>query len=422
MKLLAKYNRVTIPITIATLLISSIAFYFIIHHVLVHQLDKDLLIEKQEILHHIDETGALPEVSDYKDQQINFTISRDRPMKNKFSTQTVYDSSEGEEKTFSRLDFPVSANGITYIATVKKSQQETEDIVRLILMITFAVIAFLLLILSIASRFLLGKLWQPFNNTIEQLKQFNLQGKNEIELLKTNVDEFTDLNNAAFLMTQKVNTDYELLKSFTENASHEIQTPLAIIKTKLELLSQSENLAEAQVNAIQSLNDATTRLSKLNQSLLLLTKIENRQFATTEKVNIASVLLGYLDNFEELAETKNINIQKNIPTELLVEMNESLAEILISNMIINAIKHNHKGGTIDVDIEDHTLFISNTGHTPTNGTADYFERFKKDTASNDSLGLGLSIVKKICETYGFLVSYKYERERHVVSVQFTAGS
>lgn len=419
MKLLAKYNRVTIPITIATLLISSIAFYFILHYVLVHQLDKDLSIEKQEILHHVFETGTLPEVSNYKDQQINFTLSKGQVLKNKFSTQNEYDKSEGEEETFRRLDFPVTVKGNTYIATVRKSQQETEDIVRLILMITFSVIAFLLLIIFIANRLLLGKLWQPFNNTIEQLKQFNLLGKNEIELHKTNVDEFTDLNSAAFLMTQKVNADYELLKSFTENASHEIQTPLAIIKTKLELLSQSENLSEPQINAIQSLNAATTRLSKLNQSLLLLTKIENRQFVTTEQVNISAILLSYLDNFEELAETKNISIKKNIGKDLLVEMNESLAEILISNLIINAIKHNHKEGSIEIDIEGNTLSISNTGNVPTNGTSEYFERFKKDSASNDSLGLGLSIVKKICETYGFLVSYKYESERHIVSIQFT---
>lgn len=418
MKLVAKYNRVNIPITIATLLISSVAYYFILHFVLVNQIDKDLSIEKQEILHHIKEAGTLPEASNYKDQQIKFTLSKDTFFKNKFSTESGFDNMEGEEETFRRLDFPVSVNGNIYTATVKKSQQETEDIVRLILMITFCIIIFLLLILFVANRFLLRKLWKPFNNTLAQLKEFNLSGMNKIILQKTDIDEFTELNKTADLLTQKVNSDYESLKSFTENASHEIQTPLAIIKTKLELLSQSEHLDNIQISTIQSLNDATNRLSKLNQSLLLLTKIENRQFIKTENINISLILDGYIENFEELAEAKKIAIIKNIEKNSLVEMNESLASILISNIIINAIKHNHNNGKIEIELVGNSLTIRNTGEIPEKDTSEFFERFKKHSASNDSLGLGLSIVKKICETYGFPVSYRYERDMHIVTVQF----
>ena len=418
MKLVAKYNRVNIPITIATLLISSVAYYFILHFVLVNQIDKDLSIEKQEILHHIKEAGTLPEASNYKDQQIKFTLSKDTVFKNKFSTENGFDNMEGEEETFRRLDFPVSVNGNIYTATVKKSQQETEDIVRLILMITFCIIIFLLLILFVANRFLLRKLWKPFNNTLAQLKEFNLSGMNKIILQKTDIDEFTELNKTADLLTQKVNSDYESLKSFTENASHEIQTPLAIIKTKLELLSQSEHLDNIQISTIQSLNDATNRLSKLNQSLLLLTKIENRQFIKTENINISLILDGYIENFEELAEAKKIAIIKNIEKNSLVEMNESLASILISNIIINAIKHNHNNGKIEIELVGNSLTIRNTGEIPEKDTSEFFERFKKHSASNDSLGLGLSIVKKICETYGFPVSYRYERDMHIVTVQF----
>lgn len=422
MKLLAKYNRVNIPIAIATLLISSLAYYLILHFVLLHQLNKDLTIEKQEILHHIQETGTLPEASNYKDQQIKFTLSKDTNFNNKFSTENGYDTNEGEKETFRKLAFLVTANGNNYIASVTKSQQETENIVRLILVITFSVIAFLLLIIFIANRFLLGKLWQPFNNTLEQLKQFNLSGKNKIELQKTDVDEFSELNKTAISMTEKVNNDYESLKNFTENASHEIQTPLAIIKTKVELLSQSENLDETQIKAIQSLNDATARLSKLNQSLLLLTKIENRQFVEIESVNIFAIVERYIENFEELAETKNISIKKNIFDNRFVEMNESLAEVLISNIIINAIKHNHKNGFIEIKLDENTLSISNSGLEPTRATSEFFERFKKDSSSSDSLGLGLSIVKKICDSYGFLISYNYEQKMHIVTIQFAHNS
>ena len=414
MKLLAKYNRVNIPITIATLVICSIAFYFILHYILAHQLDEDLNIEQQEILHHIQETGTLPEESNYKDQQIAFQPTKKGYFKNKISTEDIFDPTGDEAEPFRKLEFFVTVKGNNYIAEVRKSQQETGDIIQLILINTFSIIALLLLILFVANRFLLAKLWSPFNHTLEQLKQFNLSAKNKMDLQKTGIDEFAELNKIALLMTHKMSNDYESLKSFTENASHEIQIPLAIIKTKLELLSQSEKLDETQVNAIQSLNDATSRLSKLNHSLLLLAKIENRQFVETEPVNISSILLRYLENFEELAEIKNIRIVKNIAQNKMVEMNESLAGILVSNIISNAIKHNHNNGFIEINLDENGLTVKNTGPAPVKETSELFERFQKDSPLGDSLGLGLSIVKKICEMSGFSVSYHYENNLHII--------
>src|SRR6185312_16149784 len=250
MKLLAKYNRVNIPITIITLLITGICFYFIIHYVLVHQLDKDLRIEQEEIIHYIKEKNSLPEASNYKDQKIEFQPTNDKDFKTTFSPEDQYNQKEDETETFRKLEFLITVNGKNYIATVKKSQQETEDIIQLILVITFSVIVFLLLVLFIANRFLLAKLWEPFNHTLAQLKHFNLSSKNKIELQKTHINEFEELNETVLFMTQKVKRDYESLKNFTENASHETQTPLSIIKNKIELLLQSENLDQIQINAI----------------------------------------------------------------------------------------------------------------------------------------------------------------------------
>lgn len=418
MKLLAKYNRINIPITIITLLITGIGFYFIIHYVLVYQLDKDLFIEKQEILHYVKEKKTLPEASKYKDQQIEFRLTKDDNFKSKFSTLEVYDKKENESNIFRKLDFLVAINSDNYIAEVKKSQEETEDIIQMVLLITFSVIIFLLVVLFITNRFLLAKIWKPFNHTLEQLKQFNLSSKNKIVLQKTDIKEFEELNKAAIFMTEKMSRDYESLKNFTENASHEIQTPLAIIKNKIELLLQSENLDETQINAIQSLNDAASRLSKLNQSLLLLAKIENHQFKNSEKINVSLVLNQYVENFEELASIKNISVEKNIVENVFIEINDSLAEILISNIILNAIKHNYQNGNIKIKLTSNSLMVSNTGDAPHENTGKLFERFKKESSSGDSIGLGLSIVKTICITYKFDISYHYKEEMHIVRIVF----
>jgi signal transduction histidine kinase len=418
MKLLAKYNRVNIPITIATLLITGIGFYFIIRYVLLHQIDKDLRIEQQEIIHYINEKKSLPEASNYKDQQIQFQQANSSLFKTKFSTEDVFNSKENEVESFRKLQFLVQVNGHHYIAIVKKSQQETEDIIQLILIITFSVIIFLLLILFIANRFLLAKIWKPFNHILEQLKQFNLSSKNKIVIQKTDIKEFRELNEAAVLMSGKVSKDYESLKSFTENASHEIQTPLAIIKNKIELLLQSENLDKAAIQSIQILNDAASKLSRLNQSLLLLAKIENRQFESIEKVNFSKIMNQCIENFEELASIKNISIQKNIAEGIFININEPLAEILASNIILNSIRHNVQNGKIKIRLKQKSLEVSNTGNEPNENTSDFFERFKKSSSSGDSLGLGLAIVKSICDTYGFAVSYSYKDGVHFVKVDF----
>ncbi|MEO8819287.1 MAG: HAMP domain-containing sensor histidine kinase [Ginsengibacter sp.] len=418
MKLIAKYNRVNIPITIFVLLISSVAYYFILHFVLLNQVDKDLRVEQQEIIHHIKVNGTLPATSNYKDRQIKFQPTNLTHVKEKFSTESIYNKKEDEDEPFRRIDFLVTQNAQNYMATVEKSEQETEDIVQLILIITFAVIAVLLFILFVSNRFLLGKLWKPFNHTLNQLKDFNLYSTNEIILQPTNVDEFVELNETAILLTQKVRSDYDSLKSFTGNASHEIQTPLAIIKNKIEILSQSEHLDESQVKIINSLNEAASRLSRLNQSLLLLTKIENRQFEQTQGIDLSSVLNKCIENFQEAAELKGIDIEKNIKENISVVMNDSLADIVLSNIILNAIKHNYQGGNIKVNLDEHSLTVSNTGYEPKLQPAELFERFKKDSSSQDSLGLGLSIVKTIADSYGFPVAYYYREQRHILEIKF----
>jgi signal transduction histidine kinase len=418
MKLLSKYNRVNVIATIIVLLISAVFYYFFIKSVLVHQLDKNLVVEEKEITDYIKENNLLPEPSYSKDEQELYVPANDEKIIRKFSSIELYNKEHDKNIYYRQLEFPVMVNGKMYKADVRKSQEETEDLVQLILKITLAIVLLLLATLFIINRFVLSKLWKPFNSTLQQIKQFNVSGKNDVHLEPTNINEFTELNAAVNSMTQKAIQDYNEIKSFTENASHEIQTPLAIICSKLELLSQSENLKEEQINAIQSISETTNRLSKLNQSLILLTKIDNRQFRETEEVNMSLLLLQHLNNYEELFHAKDISITKNINEGVLITMNETLAEILIVNLLVNAIKHNIEKGSIAIELSKNHLSIANTGKILNVNPAIYFERFKKESASNDSMGLGLSIVKKICETYGFNIHYTYEKMLHILVLNF----
>ncbi len=418
MKLLSKYNRVNIIATIIVLLLSSVVYYFFLRSVLIHQLDKDLKVEEKEITDFIRENNQLPEPTNYKDEQENFLPLTGEKVTRKFSSINIFDSHHHEDVSFRQLEFAVNVSGKNYVAQVRKAQEETDDLVMLILKITLAIVLVLLLTLFFINRFFLNKLWKPFNITLQQMKQFNLSGQNELHLKENNITEFMELNNAVTIMTNRVSSDYEEIKSFTENASHEIQTPLAIIKSKLELLSQSENLKEEQMDTIQSVFEAANRLSKLNQSLILLTKIDNRQFSENEEVNIGDIIERHLNNYEELISSKLISLEKNIQQKTTVIMNEALAEILISNLIINAIKHNVDKGSIKISLSLKQLSITNTGAALLAEPHELFERFKKDKVTSESLGLGLSIVKKICDRSGFTIRYEYSDSLHKTNLQF----
>jgi signal transduction histidine kinase len=417
MKLLSKYNRVNIIATIIVLLLSAVLYYFFIEAVLIHQLDKNLKVEEREITNYIKENNQLPEPSDYKDEQEVYTLSN-AEVKRTFSSVSFYNEHHKEYKPYRQLEFPVTVNGKLYKVDVRKSQEETEDIVQLILKITLGMVVILLTTLFVINRFVLSKLWKPFNSTLHQIKKFNLSGKDEVKLEPTNINEFAELNEAVNTMTKRVSHDYNEIKSFTENASHEIQTPLAIISSKLELLSQAESLKEEQMNIIQSISETTKRLSKLNQSLILLTKIDNQQFRETEELDMSRLTQLHLNNYEELLQANEITLTKKIEEGVHIIMNETLAEILIINLLTNAIKHNIKKGSIKVELTKKYLMVSNTGKKPDIDPALYFERFKKESSSIDSLGLGLSIVKKICEAYGFEINYRYEEMLHILTVSF----
>lgn len=418
MKLIAKYNRLTIPVIILVFVLGGLAYYFILHNILIHQLDKDLKVEQMEIIRFISKTGALPESSNYKDQVITFQPTKSVSFKERRFSQKIFNPSENEKTAFRSIEFLTSVGNTKYIATVLKSQQETEDIIQLILIITFSIIAILLLTIFLSNRIILNKLWKPFFHTLSQLKQFSLSSNSSIALEKTNIEEFQELNHSVYEMTEKVKGDYESLKNFTENASHEIQTPLAIIKNKIELLIQEEKLDESQMILLQSMNEATSRLSRMNQSLLLLAKIENRQFKTADKINFSSVLLRLVNNLEELAVTKSIDVDIQMVEDFFLTMNESLAEILISNILLNAIKYNQQNGKLKIILNATSLEIVNTGTNVPGNPLLIFDRFTKYSHSGDSLGLGLAIVKTICDAYHFTPSYSYFEGWHSIKIKF----
>ncbi len=276
---------------------------------------------------------------------------------------------------------------------------------------------FLISAVIIASEIISSYILSPFNSTLQSIQKFAIHQKTDIHFEKTSTLEFQELNDFLLKMTRNAKKEYLVLKEFSENASHELQTPIAVIKAKIELLMQSD-LDKEQLIKITSMHDELEKLSKINQSLTLLIKLENFQNQDNSLVNISTVLEESLVFFSDLIEMKNIHLESNIEKKVVITMDETLCLILLNNLISNAIRHNITGGEIKILLTATKLVIKNTGEVPLVPTIQLFERFKKNNQSINSIGIGLAIVKKICEIFNHPISYTYKSSYHKLEIIF----
>ncbi|MBS1659755.1 MAG: HAMP domain-containing histidine kinase [Bacteroidetes bacterium] len=410
MKLFAKYSRVNIVASVLALLIGSVVYYFSVRYVLVGELDDSLKVEEAEILDYVAVHDRLPQPANYKDQRIEF-----QPVTTGVARKFHHTVLSGGEP-YRELLFSVRAGGQLYRVSVAKDEEETESLVELIMLITAGMIGVLLGILFLANRLLLRRLWRPFYETLDAIRRFNLSSRQPLADNHTNTDEFRHLNAAVQQMTGKILKDYEMLKNFTDNASHEMQTPLAIINSKLDLLIQDAAVGAAHHQSLQSMYDAIGRLRQLNQSLLLLMKIENNQFGYSEPVDMAALIREKLGQLDDQIKSRELELHAELGA-LQLPVNGYLADILLNNLFLNAIRHNREGGSITVHLSNVRLRISNTGSELGFDPGTIFNRFTKGAHSGGT-GLGLAIVRQICDNYQYSLSYTYKDQRHVIEVQF----
>jgi two-component system, OmpR family, sensor kinase len=287
---------------------------------------------------------------------------------------------------------------------------------------SFKWILLVLLVLVIVSGGLISKyILAPFKRTMRAIQGFDLKQKEALRLPKTQTSEFHELNTFLLQLTESARKDYQSLKEFTENASHELQTPTAIIRGKLDLLMESD-IRDEQAILIAEMQNALERLSRIHNSLTLLTKLENQEYRPGEPVCISNLARETLASFEELIQMKSIDLQVHIEKSVFIPLHLSLVDLLLSNLISNAIRHNvtpdRNKGLIRVNLTREGLVIVNTGREPMVPTAALFERFKKGNTGSDSIGIGLAIVRQICDLSHFDVVYQYANGLHMLAVSF----
>jgi signal transduction histidine kinase len=225
-------------------------------------------------------------------------------------------------------------------------------------------------------------------NIIQTLEAFDMDEPKKVNFEPSDFPIFNELNEYLLELIDRIRSIYHANKQFTQNATHELQTPLAIITGNAELLLQSSNIRKKESEAIVQILQNANRLSKINQALILLSKIENQRFADTQPVNFSKVTDEVLQNFEDLIKINGLSIRKVNNADMIVTMSHSLAHILIANLLQNAIRHNIENGFIEIVYGADEFLMTNPGEelkTPPEGL---FKRFRKQSSSEESLGLG----------------------------------
>ena len=357
----------------------------------------------------VSEKVSIQQVEEFNPVETNFVFA---------DTLAPHPYIREREEAYRMATVVSEANGKHYRINMMDVFIESDDIYDSVVRIMTRLFILLGGTLLIFSFLITRWLFLPFQKTLEQIQSFNLKKKEALVLPSTTTKEFKQMNTFIARMVAKARKDYLSVKEFSENASHEIQTPLSVAQGKLELLLEAPGLDREQLKLINSAQQSLNKLSKLGEALLLLTKIENNEFMAQKEIDFSAIVSSNSRNFEELAYIKGLPLTQAIEKDIAVKIDPALADILVTNLLKNTIRHNVKGGWISVQLDHKQLIVSNTGVSPKVPTHELLERFQKSQKVNGSLGLGLSIVKKICDVNNFDIKYDFSDGVHRIAVKF----
>ncbi|APU95402.1 two-component sensor histidine kinase [Sphingobacterium sp. B29] len=411
-----KYLSISVLVVIA---LWSTVFYLFMLEVIHDNIDEELENQKRLIIQELSSNPTVaPDlefgINNYKVRQIS--EEQALKMQNVYKDTMLYmqddDDPEPELEPVRMLTTAFEHHGHYYELSIINSMIEESDLIKNLFY--SVVILFVLLVISIVSinKVVIERLWGPLYTFLDQLTRFRLGKTKEKPTMDTQIQEFKDLQLAVATLIRHNEESYEQQKQFIGNASHELQTPLAIMINKLEIMAETEGMNQEQSETVAAVLATAERLVRLNKSLLLLSKIENKQFLHNEDLSFNTLVLNIVAEFEAITEFKQVKINVVQEDQLTVQMDGALANIVVSNLLRNALFHNRLGGEVNIHITNKRLTVSNTSTHAALDANLVFSRFYKSDAASKGTGLGLAIVQAICHLYGFAIVYHYENNQH----------
>ncbi|MDT0649357.1 HAMP domain-containing sensor histidine kinase [Autumnicola edwardsiae] len=420
MKLLNYTTKYFAGILFLLLTLWAVLFYFAMLDEIYDSMDDGLENQKILVIQRAAENPVVLAKNEFGDGYYTIKKVRARAAKNfkeSYRDTLMYMQNEEDFEPVRLLETVFYQNGEYFKLKVITSMVEEDDLVEDLLFSLLWLYFGLIVTILILNNIVLKKIWNPFYKLIDQLKNFNIERSDKIAFEKTPIEEFHLLNKSIERLLQKSVDSYVGQKQFIENASHELQTPLAISINKLELLFEKTELEEEEITILASVLNNLERLTRFNKSLLLLSRIENQQFAVEEKILINEVIFHLKDEFKDLLQHKGMEIQVNVSQAIYIKMNRDLAVILFTNLLKNAIVHSDPNTNIEIEIGGNRVNISNLSSKKKLDKKHLFSRFYKLSDNKNSSGLGVAIAKAIADEYDFSISYNFD-DRHQFIVEF----
>ena len=418
-KLLHKTSKVYLLFSVMLLIVSAPLFYYITERLYIEETDETLILHKNEFVKYSLPTLKNADIKNWNKYNRNIKIE---PFKNSGKDtifyNSYYDALDAEIEPYRELNASILIDGNPYTYSARINLVEKEDLMKSIAILFLVIISLLLIGLFVITKRLSINLWKPFYETLNQIEKFEIDKSNHPKFTETNIEEFNRLNNSIEKLITKNTSIYHSQREFIENAAHELQTPLAVFQAKIDTLIQNADFTQEQYKMLSSLNDSVSRLNRLNKNLLLLSKMENDIYNEKQTINLKEAIEKHFDFFTEQAKAKNLIIKTEMNEAVAVKSNPVLAEILISNLFLNAIRHNVSDGQVLVTLSNHSLTFSNTGQSQTLVANKLFNRFSKSNPSEQGNGLGLAIIKKIADQNNWKISYSFANNFHSFSVAF----
>lgn len=394
-------------------------FYAFILDEVYDNVDDGLKNQKINIIRQVYIDSTVLQTREFGINQFRILPSDSLRKVNIFSKEMIYMEYDDEMEPYRVLRTGFYApDGLPYSLEIRTSTVEEDDF---LIDLTVALVVLYLLIvftLFLVNSFVLERALKPLKSLIKDLQNYKFGGGSRVQPVNSTVSEFIILDQKIQEMIDRNESLFLRQKQFIENASHELQTPLAITINKLDLLLENGDLNEAQSTEIEETKRSLLRMVNLNKSLLMLSRIENRQFGEKETVSIRTVLDEVLAELDEIIRFKNLTLRLENKEDFALCANRTLMIILVSNLLRNAIRYNTPQGIIEVTVRQNAFSISNTSLLPPLNPVIIFERFYKFSADNSSSGLGLSIVESIVKTYPELrINYSYSDDRHFFTIE-----
>lgn len=418
-KLLYKTTQSFLVFAVIILLISAPIFYYISQWLYIYETKEVLLFHKGDFIKESHKNFTEADIKAWNKYNRDVMIVPDMGVTKDSIVGKImlFDSIAQEKEPFYLIYAPVDINGKRYTYTEKINLLEMEGMVFSVAAMFLFIIIILLIGIIWHSKTISKKLWKPFYDTLNQIHDFEIDKNKSPHFIQTDIEEFDRLNKSLGQLIEKNTVIYKNQREFVENAAHELQTPLTLFQTKIDMLSQLA-LNKEQSNLVGSLSKDVSRLNRLNKNLLLLSKIDNEIYLEKNDIIINDYIKKHLDFFSEQANSKNLTIITEFTTDLKINGNPALTEVLVNNLFLNAIRHNEKNGKIIITTLKNELLFLNTGQKTPLVIDKLFNRFSKKDPSSQGNGLGLAIIKKIAELNKWKINYSFYNDLHSFSIKF----